>query len=99
MATVSSSPHANPVASLIWRRFTDSLGSKREFSFTLEDDIYIRYLSFQDANGWQQECLKRLPHKMDMGAIFSAPVATLLFRFFLFFGFDIQSLDPETSPF
>merc|ERR1711871_30176 len=51
----------------------DSLGSKREFSFTLEDDIYIRYLSFNEASAWQAECLKRLPHKMDMGAIFSAP--------------------------
>lgn len=53
---------------------SDTYGSRREFSFTLEDDIYIRYLSFEDANGWQAECLKRLPHKMDMGAIFSAPV-------------------------
>jgi DNA primase small subunit len=51
----------------------DGLGSRREFSFTLDGDVYIRYLSFEDAAGWQNECLKRLPHKMDMGAIFSAP--------------------------
>ena len=28
---------------------TDSL-SKREFSFTLQDDIYLRYLSFSSAS-------------------------------------------------
>jgi len=51
----------------------DTLGSRREFSFTLEDDIYIRYLSFESAAGWQAECMKRLPHKMDMGAVYTAP--------------------------
>lgn len=47
-------------------------GSRREFSFTLDGDIYIRYLSFQNANAWQAECMKKLPHKMDMGAVYTA---------------------------
>jgi len=57
-----------------WLSYSNSgYGARREFSFTLEDDIYIRYLSFEDSAGWQSECLKRLPHKMDMGACFTAP--------------------------
>jgi len=48
-------------------------GSRREFSFTLDGDIYIRYLSFLDAKAWQAECMKKLPHKMDMGAVYTAP--------------------------
>jgi len=69
----SFAAHTPPYLTTRSRR-ADALGSKREFSFTLEDDIYIRYLSFNEASAWQAECLKRLPHKMDMGAIFSAPV-------------------------
>ena len=75
---ISSRPHHSLEAHLS-QHLSDQLGSKREFSFTLEDDIYIRYLSFNDHNGWQNECLKRLPHKMDMGAIFSAPVFSPLY--------------------
>ena len=52
-------------------------GSRREFSFTLDGDIYIRYLSFLDAKAWQAECMKKLPHKMDMGAVYTAPVSHL----------------------
>lgn len=52
---------------------SSTFGSRREFSFTLDGDIYIRYLSFKDADAWQAECLKKLPHKMDMGAVYTAP--------------------------
>jgi len=50
-----------------------TFGSRREFSFTLDGDIYIRYLSFSGPEAWQQECIKKLPHKMDMGAVYTAP--------------------------
>ncbi len=46
--------------------------ARREFSFTLEDDIYIRYLSFTSADELQAEMVKRLPHKIDLGAVFNA---------------------------
>jgi len=44
----------------------------REFSFTLEDDIYIRYLSFSNAEELEAEMIKRCPHKIDIGAVFNA---------------------------
>jgi DNA primase small subunit len=50
---------------------SDSL-SKREFSFTLQDDIYLRYLSFSSAQELKDEMVKRLPHKIDLGAIYNA---------------------------
>jgi len=46
--------------------------SKREFSFTLEDDIYLRYLSFSSADELKAEMVRRIPHKIDIGAVFNA---------------------------
>ena len=46
--------------------------SKREFSFTLADDIYLRYLSFSNAQELKTEMVKRIPHKIDIGAVFNA---------------------------
>jgi hypothetical protein len=45
---------------------------KREFSFTTGDDVYIRYLSYEDAAGLRKDLVQKLPHKIDIGAIFSA---------------------------
>ena len=47
--------------------------SKREFSFTIEDDIYIRYQSFKDQAEFLAAIQKRQPHKIDIGAVFTAP--------------------------
>lgn len=44
---------------------------KREFSFTLADDIYIRYQSFKDQEDMEKEIKKQCPHKIDLGAVYS----------------------------
>ncbi|KAL0110553.1 hypothetical protein PUN28_013864 [Cardiocondyla obscurior] len=46
--------------------------SRREFSFTLSDDIYIRYQSFIDQKGLSDEVKRLLPHKIDIGAVYNA---------------------------
>ncbi len=45
--------------------------SRREFSFTLADDIYLRYLSFSSAEELKAELVRRLPHKIDLGAVYN----------------------------
>jgi len=44
----------------------------REFSFTLEEDIYLRYLSFTNQEEFEAEMLKKCPHKIDIGAVYNA---------------------------
>lgn len=48
----------------------------REFSFTLKDDVYIRYQSFQDQAEMTAAIKKRNPYKIDIGAVFTAKVGT-----------------------
>ncbi|XP_061413410.1 DNA primase small subunit [Lethenteron reissneri] len=43
----------------------------REFSFTLKDDIYVRYQSFQNQADMEKEIQKCVPYKIDIGAVFS----------------------------
>ena len=46
----------------------------REFSFTLKDDVYIRYLSFTDQSEMEKEIQKRQPYKIDIGAVYTHKV-------------------------
>lgn len=48
---------------------------RREFSFTINDDIYIRYQSFRDQAEMEAAIQKKQPHKIDIGAVFTAPVS------------------------
>ncbi|XP_078034870.1 DNA primase small subunit [Augochlora pura] len=45
--------------------------SRREFSFTLNNDVYIRYLSFATAKDMLTEVKRLVPIKMDIGAVYN----------------------------
>lgn len=45
----------------------------REFSFTLENDVYCRYLCFKTANEFKETLVSKCPHKIDIGAVFNIP--------------------------
>ncbi|KAL5111228.1 DNA primase small subunit [Taenia crassiceps] len=47
--------------------------ARREFSFSLAGDIYLRYQSFSDPASLRRELVKTCPHKIDIGAVYSAP--------------------------
>lgn len=51
--------------------------ARREFSFTLEHDIYLRYLSFHDAFEMEATIRAKCPHKIDIGAVYNVEVRFL----------------------
>ena len=48
--------------------------SRREWNFTMADDVFIRYLCFRDAEELSRAIQQRQPHKIDIGPVFSAKV-------------------------
>ena len=43
----------------------------REFSFTLANDVYCRYLCYKTAEEFKSNLVSRVPHKIDIGAVFN----------------------------
>ncbi|CAA7041911.1 unnamed protein product [Microthlaspi erraticum] len=44
---------------------------RREFSFTLENDVYLRYKSFKNASAMEDAIKVNFPYKIDIGAVYS----------------------------
>ncbi|KAK6015365.1 DNA primase small subunit, partial [Ostertagia ostertagi] len=45
--------------------------ARREFAFILEEDVHLRYRSFDDQAEFEHELCKISPHKLDIGAVYS----------------------------
>lgn len=54
---------------------------RREFSFTMEGDIYMRFLSFKDGEDFKKKLVSKKPIKIDVGAIYNVPVKKIVLAF------------------
>lgn len=48
-----------------------SVATNREISFTLEDDVYIRFQSFSEQSEFEKALWEKVPHKIDVGAVYN----------------------------
>lgn len=60
-----------------WLRYKESgpnYFKNREFSFTLKDDIYLRYRSYADQAEMEKDIRSKCPYKIDIGAVYTCSV-------------------------
>ena len=72
------------------RNMFKALNWFREFSFTLEGDIYLRYLTFTSQAEFETALKKKCPIKIDIGAVYNGRLAfyfVLSLFYFVFFQF------------
>lgn len=56
-----------------WLTYSDELrGPHREVSFTLRDDVYIRFQSFASKEELEKALKDKRPHKIDIGAVYNS---------------------------
>ena len=61
-----------------WLRYKESGPNyfrNREFSFTLKDDIYLRYRSYADEVEMEKDIKAKCPYKIDIGAVYTCSVS------------------------
>lgn len=56
---------------------------RREFSFTLENDLYLRFQSFNSASELENSIKEKCPVKIDIGPVYSVDVRISCFLFLL----------------
>ncbi|CAG2118721.1 unnamed protein product, partial [Medioppia subpectinata] len=56
-----------------WLSYGNDAGyfERREFSFTLSGDVYVRYQSFADCQELEKAIVSRCPEKIDIGAVYN----------------------------
>lgn len=54
---------------------------RREFSFTLDNDIYLRFQSFNSASDMEKSINEKCPFKIDIGPVYNVDVR---FAYFIF---------------
>jgi hypothetical protein len=69
-----TSPAADPDSLSTSRTLKRDFFSRREWNFTMENDVFVRYLCFRDADELAKAIQQKQPHKIDVGAVFSAKV-------------------------
>ena len=52
---------------------------RREFSFTLDNDIYLRFQSFSGLSEMENSIREKCPFKIDIGPVYSVDVRFLCF--------------------
>uniref|UniRef100_A0A182LXE7 DNA primase n=1 Tax=Anopheles culicifacies TaxID=139723 RepID=A0A182LXE7_9DIPT len=64
-------PHKQFYRWMSYGRSESSVFSNREFSFTLQHDVYVRYQSFETQQELEREICLRAPFKIDIGAVYN----------------------------